>query len=423
MNWLNRFLQLFKKKKIIEIVPIPIAHLIPWIQNQSQEIRTTSRLDNTLADYKQKLHQRRWIVEYYLDQWEEKNVDEKIQLFLSKTRQIVEKISFPEKDDIEAILTANSLRKEEIEILIEEIEQSPFAHQFQNLIDSQKGQEKNSVAVNPLLKELVELNGIMINLEQKASRSGLRTIKSLILKERELQQSVVQLKELQQKVERQRDKLHLAEKMKQEKEVELSLLQQHPHYQEVQKKQEKKAIITQKIKERKDKVTMIFNQLNPLLQQYQQLHPENTTITAYLTDANEAVVADEGLQINHILKHCRAALDSKRFTIPEDHKNIIIKTLEKVDAQFCTKVQQHCIHFQKELQELESALEDRHFIAKIEDVQYRQNHFSTLAEEVQEKISSLESEIEEIEDKQFADKSLFENMVRMTFGKGIEIIL
>lgn len=422
MNWLSRFLQLFKRKKIIEIVPIPINNITPWIQNQSQEILIKSRLNDTFADYKHKLHERRWILEYYLDQWEEKNREKEIHLFFAATRQILEKITFPEKGEIDAILTSNYLLKEEIEKVIEEIEKSQFAHQFQNLIDSQKGEE-NSVAVNPLLKELVEMNSIIIDLEQKASRCGLRTIKNLIIKERELQQSSLQLKELRQKVQRQREKLTLAEKMKQEKEVELSSLQQNPHYQNVREKQEKKKNIIQKIKERKDKVMMIFNQLRPLLQQYQQLYPENTTVTAYLNDANEAVVHDEGLQINHILRHCRAALDSQKFTIPDDRKNIIITTLEKVDAHFCTKVQQHCIYFQKELQELESALEDRHFIAKIEDVQYRQNHFFTLAEEVQERISTLESEIEEIEEKQFADKSLFENMVRMTFGKGIEIIL
>lgn len=420
MDWLSRSLQLFKKKKIIEIVPIPLSQLKLWIQKQSREIIAQSNLHYVVTEYKQKLAERRWMLECYLDQWHDKNTQEEIDIFLSKTRQLLEKITFSE-GDIDAIISTNSLLKEKVEKLIEEVEQSPFAHHFRELIEVQ--QAESSLAINPLLKELMELNGIMADLEQHASRRGLKTIKSLIRKEQKLQQSTIKLTALRLKVQRQREKWKLAEKLKQEKEAELSLLQQNPNYETATATQQQKKTLHHKIADRKKVVTTIFQQLQPLLEQYQQLHPDNATAAAYMDDANTAIINDEGLQINHILKHCHAAVEKHKFVLPDGQRNIIFKTLEKADVHFWTKMQQQFLYLQRELQQIELESEEKNFIAKIDDVLYRQQHFSTLAEELQERITVLETEIEEIEEKQFADKSLFENMIRMTFGKGMEIII
>ena len=94
MDW---FSQWFKKKEIVEITPLKIEQLEDWIKLQSHKLMFKSELNQSLPPYIEKLKEKRWLLECYLDKWEEKVSNEEIKAFFSETRQLLDKITFSEK--------------------------------------------------------------------------------------------------------------------------------------------------------------------------------------------------------------------------------------------------------------------------------------------------------------------------------------
>ena len=419
MDW---FSQWFKKKEIVEITPLKIEQLEDWIKLQSHKLMFKSELNQSLPPYIEKLKEKRWLLECYLDKWEEKVSNEEIKAFFSETRQLLDKITFSEKINISEISQLNYHLEENIEILIENIEKSSFAHNFTFILSEKDKQSQHEITLNPLLKELIEINGMVKEIEQKITQSGFRIIESLVAKEKILKKSTIVIEEIGQQIRYKKEKLQQAEEKKNEKKKELSLLKNNPNYQKVNENHSKKKEMLTALKDKKRKIAELFFQFNPLLEQYERIYPKKMIVKNYLSDPYNTFLQDDSLLIIHILKNCKAALRDEMFTVPED-EDVVLENLDKSCKGYLSELQHQHFSLQRKLKELESSIEDKTFIAKLEEAQYRLDHFSKQFKDLQDNVSAMENKSDEIGESQLATKRLFENMVRMSLGKGVEIII
>src|SRR3989344_5356244 len=178
MGWLRKLRLFFKPEPDLEL--IPLADAADWLQSEAKLVIKESK--SSFLEPIKKLKNRRWMLECYLDDWEEKLHQEphsEISRILQETRKILEQITFAETITFERILSLSKQLQLDFEFLIKLIEESSFVHNYAFFISDQ---EKEKITVNPLLKEILEMEGIRTDLEQCLTISGLRKMETIILK-------------------------------------------------------------------------------------------------------------------------------------------------------------------------------------------------------------------------------------------------
>lgn len=211
-----------------QVERIHVSEIVDWLSVRVQEIVSVHALDRKVEHYLNSLKSRRWALECTLDEWE---AHARVQghvaarSFFAETRQLLELLTFPEKPTINTLLSIHSRLEPELERLCAKIEKSDFNTNFSFLLDREQAS-----MVNPLLKELLDINAIRDQFEQDIIRSGFSKVTTLLQKAMSIEQYTSQLYRLRREETRRLERLKLVDAKQQEKEAAFKALQSNFHY-------------------------------------------------------------------------------------------------------------------------------------------------------------------------------------------------
>jgi hypothetical protein len=417
MGILNRFKKVFEKEEDLELMPI--VEIKAWLTKRAREIVYNTK--NELSNYAKKLKDKRWILECNLDEWKEKlkneenEENEEIYDILTHTKKILEQITFSDNFEPERILSLSWKLEVDFEELTRKVEANEFVQNYSILLSET---EKEKVTVNPLLKEVLEMEGIRKDLEQILVKSGLRKIETILKKLEKLEKNITQLDELGILLKHKVERAKQIESSKLEKEKAYTLLKEDQLYKDVKETDIKKSEIREQLKEIVSNAQAFFNDLKPVLKA--EIFCNKELIEIYLSDVVAAFSKDEELSILHLLLYAKEALTSGQIALEADEVEGAYFRL--CDLENFKLWHQNYFNLKRDQRELNLSIGDHGFLAKVEDARYRLEHFTAKTEFLQEEIYLLEDKINEKKENIFRDKNLIKNLMKIGLGKNVEVV-
>jgi len=240
MGWLNKLIALLKSTSQLKLTLIYFDQLNSWLEEQKQELYNKSNLKQECSVYLKLLHEKRWWLECKLDEWgkkvtdDHKNINQKdkesITSLFQEVRKFLELITLSETSSFTKIDKTKSEAEDKLDKLIKNFENSPFSHNFSFLLDEN---EKKETIVNPLLQELLFLNTLMENFEQKLSKNKVRKVKQLFYLKDKLEEYQQEMKKLTEILEEKQNRLKAVKEKKLDKEKILEKVKTDPLYEEL----------------------------------------------------------------------------------------------------------------------------------------------------------------------------------------------
>lgn len=488
MSWLFKALNFFKKGSAEaneKIENVQLNDLEAWLKLQTQQLLATSGLNNELTDYVNVLKDKRWMLERQLDEWESKlkpfgadwiDYDlEEIKNLFQETRVALGVLTFPENITVENILGLNLSLEPKIKYLLQKAEGNDFATSFNLIFNesdatevnnnnnnnnnqseaaSDSADNSNNQITNPLLTELLELENIKRDFEQKLASCGYGAVKFLTQKIVLLNSYVSQLEVLEKELLSKQERQNIADSKKKEKEIQIAELKQEPSYVSLNSLKQKRAEILKKIEGNKDSIFIFFSKIKPLLIRYKDFEKElisaginpgsnqsynqnsynhcpvgpssqnnqrdsSHLIDAYLNDSVAAFINDHDLTIKPILKQLKAVLNEERFSLSSKETNFLLEFLDKVERNYLNQLQQNQSRLTEELHSLGWIPANNDFLSKVEDLEYRLEHFSRQIEALAGEILLLEDKKLKIIEQLAGEQNLFQNTVDAELHKKV----
>ena len=417
--WQN-ILRYIRKRDSEQSLTFSLIDLSKWLFYLQQNISKQNDLGRDVTRYLTELRQKRWQIECYLDDWQVRLTPvqrEKVHNFFVETRRILEMVVFAEQPSMGSILKFNSLLEDKIKSLTRKIEQSSFIHDFSFLLDNP---EPHHTPVNPLLQELMMLDALRDNFEQKIIKMGLRALSILALKARELEDALGKSKVLRTK-KQQRMKLLATNKEKLvEKENALQELAQDPVYVQYlqhkefkEQKDAQKALLQQQI-------TDFFSPFKEILGVYTADENMVSLARNYVSSPINAFEEDHGLGIQHILRHIKAQLQKDQYELLADEAQVINGLLHKMEKGGLEEMRSSLISLrQTKMPVIE--IEKPHLITKIEELNYRCDHFKLQQQRILKDIAQLDNQIGKLYEFINKEIGIFQNLVKINFNRQIMV--
>lgn len=419
MGWL---LNLFKKLDVVEVVAdkevIHINDLHDWLLVQYHVLLSRHEFDEELPRYVNQLKGKRWLLECKLDEWEKRiSRDKKEELFtlFRDTRLLLDLLTFPEDNPLEYILKINRKLNSPLHKLISTLEKSPFASEFSFILNEEE--KEQGIMVNPLLKELIELQSLHNEFERRVTETGLRAIGTLREKEEKINIYTNRLKQLKKIHFHAFERLQAATLKKKEKQIECNQVRENPAFKAIKKKKDQQLALKKQLEDEEQKVVTFFSKLRPLLQLYQGEHQQ--LISSYLENSLKAFREDEGLSVMHVLQHFKALLQAEKLPLDSEQATVYFFLIDKAQKGHLQQIYQRQISLQRELDNLKIPPSD--FAAKVEESEYRLDHFSKQVNKLLEQKNAFNEEIARNQELRLKEKDLFEHLAKMRFEKDIEV--
>ena len=144
-----------------KIETVHVNDLPDWVELRIEEIVSKNKLDEKLINYTNKLKDKRWLLECKIEDWEKKinslglsYKTGEISTIFSETIKFLDLLTFPEELKIETVIELNEKIETELNKIQEQIEKSTFSHNYSFILTK----DEKELAINPLLKEFIELN-------------------------------------------------------------------------------------------------------------------------------------------------------------------------------------------------------------------------------------------------------------------------
>ena len=224
-GWFSR---IFVRKELKERVEeVYAAQLREWIQQRSAEAVNTSKLREETQNYIVLQREKAASLNCQLDGWQQKvreraAVEEILPLF-REARKLLELLQFNGELTLEKVLAVNVQLRARIINLAQKIESSPFGNYFDFLSKMETNSNISDIAgntndiadiadntnniagnaslerINPLLKELLDIDTQRKSFEQKVAGSGYTAIASIYSKLDSMEQNREKFSRLQKK--------------------------------------------------------------------------------------------------------------------------------------------------------------------------------------------------------------------------------
>ncbi len=427
MSWLNDILSLFKeiKQDSVEIEKIDLIYLDDWLVSQQQQIISKNDLQDVISNYVRVLKSKRWELECKLDQWEELFPPEKklnYKEILIETRNVLGLIVFVEGDLVLSTLNLNSLLDEKINKLMKTIEDNPFVDDYSYLLSEEEKKSPN-VTINPILQELLNLDGFRSEFEKRIVKSGMRVLEKLNLKSNSIKSCNDKISQINRDIRSKQERLENNSIKKEEKENFVDELKNNPSYANLISSNENHKNYLDELEKKKEEVIVYFSKLKPVLQKYQQFDTNNSVVSNYLNDSLSSFLNDESLFIIHVLNHLRAMLLSNKIELDSEIINLVNPFLEKNKVENLRQLQLQIINLDSKAEELEKSQENKEFLDKFEDAKYRLQHFKEQEEKLNEQIFLLEENLSETVDLRGREIKMLQDLARIGLNKDLVINL
>ena len=418
------FSKIFGKKSVSTTYhTLEISQLDSWLDIQSQELITKSKLDKELLNYIHNLHTKRSELEKNIQEWElalptlSHDQQEETRALLLQVKKLLSLLNFPEPPHVKKSLEINFVFQKYLDITLKKIEESRFAHDFSFLLKTDSKQEM----LHPLTRILMELDSIRSNFDQKISQSGYRNFDILYRKSILLQESNHKLTQSKHRLQEKKDRLRFTIEKKEEKIQELSNLKQDPGYDSLQEVYAKREKLAEQMEENNDRIFLFFSKIKPALQFYKHQHPNSWLIDLYLEDPAMALSHDENLEILPILQQLEEQLTQDSASLSPEDINIFLGHLNKVREGYIQGLQSEFYSLKNELNQIDLSLKSRYFIFKIQEANYRVEHFTKQVEKINDEIAQLEDEISELQDFHAKEQQFFQNTTKISLNKEITL--
>lgn len=427
MGWLISVLEklgiMVEEKPDLDI--IHINDLQEWARVRTEEIVSQASLNEELINYINKLKDKRWTLECKIDDWEKKinslglaYKTEDIKSIFNETRKFLELLTFTDENTVSNTLALNSRLEACLERLQKQVEESSFAHNYSFVLSK----EEKGLAINPLLKEFIEVNHWRENFENKIVKSGFGKMEILRKKAAALEESRDKLKRLKEELAVKSERLERAKEKVQEKEKELCLLSEDPKCAQLAETKSKEKDLLAKREELEDRVFIFFSKLKPALEDYSKLDPQNKLASGYVNDPVKTFSQDAGLAVLNFLKMITELLIGGKITLNAEQNNLFMERLKFANSGELEDLQQEYLNLQQELKEVkEQPMTDKDFSLRMEEAKYRLEHFSKQQEDLQREGGNLKEEIDDNIALWNKELELFKNLVLVTLGKEIEV--
>ncbi len=427
MSWLNNILSFFKelKQEQVELENIDLNQLGSWLKKQEEEIIIKNSLKEVIDNYVRILKAKRWEFECQLDQWEELFPPEKklnYKEIIIETRNLLNLIVFIESDLVLCTLNLNTILDERTDKVMRMVEDSTFSNDYSYMLTEK---EKNSpnTNINPILQELLNLDGLRSEFEKKIVRSGIRVLEKLNSKNQSIINCNEKINQLNKEIRSKRERLDNNAIKKKEKENFIDELKNNSDYKNLINNNEAHKKTELELDKKNEEIIIYFSKLQQILKNYQQFNVTGNYVNEYLVDSLKAFLNDEGLSIIHALDHLRAIIISGKLDLdPQLIKSSLI-LLEKEKVNNLRQLQLHIINLNKKLNESNQEHENKDFLEKLEDANYRLQHFRDQEKQLNNQINNLEEDFNETIEIRSREKKMFQNIVKIGLNKEILIKL
>lgn len=428
MRWLRSILfkvrGFFDNQEAVEM--ISVDNLSAWLDQQSNFILENSGMYQEVQEFIQKLKEHRWMLECKMDDWEKmipvlhEQRSEIINL-LSECRKMLELITIPNDYSMRQIANLLSRLHHDIELLSKVLEQNIFFKNYEFLFTEQDKDPTHS-RMNPLMEELISLNGLCDSFERRIAPTGLVKIQNLSGRINKLRHFNEQISSLRSGIVAKKERLKVSRIKSKEKEDHLGNLRKNQEYVDGIEVKKKKESVQADVQENKEAILDFFVDLKSLLEHYRDLHPDNSVVQDYVIDPLRAFSNDEGLAILHVLQHLQAALTAGKLPFSIKDMTDADEKLHSASNGYLEKLKQNQISLMQELESIRGSPRNMDYLLKVEEAQYRHEHFAKQVDSLQNQISQAQDEIQEYKEKARRERDLFQQLVRISLQREVTII-
>ncbi len=421
VGWLSNFIRYFKKREEEEPEELLLSGLREWLHFRSQELIVNSKLNDETQKYTSTLKDKRWFLECQLDQWQEKarehaHVEEAIPLF-RETRRLLDFLSFPDDVPLERVLVQNAYLEPKIHTLSQKIESSSFVHDFDFVFSEDAAAE----GLNPLLKELLEIDAQRKAFDIKVTQSGYMSIPAINAKTALLEQHLGMVQSLEKELEVKKNRLVSTDEKKSEKEKDLSQLNELAKSLDLENIKKKRENALQQIENNETAIWSFFSKAKPLLQQYKEIEPGNALASSYLEDSLTAFLQDERLSIKHVFDNLRALLKAGKLSLNQEAFITSLTLLDFANGHALEQLRIEHYKLQAELRQAKEQIQHNNLLMKIDDAAYRLDHFTKQSEKLDEEISVLEDKAETLRETVSREQEFIQNLIKVSLGRNVVI--
>ena len=429
MGWIVKFLEKvglveFESAQANESL-IHVNDLEDWVNEQEQNLISNHQLKENLLTYINKLKDKRWMLECKLDDWEKKihalGLDyrsQDVNVIFNETRIFLDLLQFENHEDFDKIQEINQKVEESLEMLQRKINDSSFSYNYSFILSRD---EKNQ-AMNPLLKDLLEINNLKSDFSELIIKSGFTKISTIKEKVKNLDELQEKIKKYQSDLKIKQNKLDLVKEKANQKQEELELLKDNPqNLKEVIDKNKKEEVAVKK-EELVDQVIIFFSKVKPALEIYNEKNPNEKLVTGYLSNSAEALFNDEGLAIISVLRNLKNQVIEGKLNLITQQNDTLMEFISLANSGKLEELREEYKYLNDQLNETENSNpSDKDFILRLEEAKYRLEHFSKQAEKIQEEVEVVDEEINNLLAVRSRNVELFQNLVRLAFAKELEL--
>jgi chromosome segregation ATPase len=427
MGWIVNFLE---KIGLVEVETaeandsaIHINDLEDWTTEQEQDLIINHKLKENLLNYINKLKDKRWMLECKLDDWEKKihalGLDyrsQDVSVIFNETRKFLEILQFENYEDFDNIQEINKKVQENIDPLQRKINESAFSYNYSFILS----REEKSQAMNPLLKELLEINNLKSDFSELIIKSGFTKISTIKENAKTLDGLQEKIRKYQADLKVKQEKLDLVKEKANQKQEELESLRDNPNNLKAVVDKNKREEVAVKKEELADQVIILFSKVKPALELYAEKNPNEKLINDYLSNSADALFGDEGLAIISVLRNLKNQVISGELNLVTQQNDTLMGFVGLANSGKLEELREEYKYLNNQLIE-EFTPSDKDFVLKLEEARYRLEHFSKQVEKIQEEVEVIDEEINNLFAVRSRNVELFKNLVRLAFGKEIEI--
>lgn len=421
IGWLLRIKKFFARTEKEGSEEIILSGLREWLQFRSQELMVNAKLNDEAQKYTSALKDKRWFLECQLDEWQEKarehaHVEEVIPLF-RETRRLLDLLSFPDDVPLERVLAQNAHLEPKIHTLSQKIESSSFVHDFDFVFSEDAAAE----GLNPLSKELLEIDAQRKAFDIKVTQSGYMNIPVINAKAALLEQHLGQIQSLEKELEVKKNRLMATDEKKLEKEKDLLQLKEQAKSLDIENLKKKQENVLQQIENNETAIWSFFSKAKPLLQQYKEIEPGNALASSYLEDSLTAFLQDERWSIKHVFDHLRALLKAGKLSLNQEAFITSLTLLDFANGPAFEQLRIEHYRLQAELRQAKEQIQHNNLLMKIDDAAYRLDHFTKQVEKLDEEISVLEDKVGTLEERVSREQEFIQNLIKVSLGRNVVI--
>lgn len=445
----SRFRKLFHRTP--EKQSLVLDEADQWLNKKTREIYNNSGLNVATYHFLAKLRDKRTFLDAFLEEWEdqlEPNEDELEELakakleggksilvskeeqlkLVSDTRLILEKLKAPEEPSLAELKRLTNVSEtfwKEKKVNLEELK-NKIDDMGSDVITEQDIKEK----IDILHREISETELFLNNFALKLKISKVENILHLQRIILELRETLGRETELNENVASLDGRFEKIKMQKEEKESELLRLKDSPDYEQSRGllSLDEKGI-QQRLEELEDKIFMYLVRLKKCINDLEDYNSDYSLlyliqeVNNFQENIDSLFDHDNYVSLIRSLEKVEVSLHNKELTEKESCEFSFLTLLQDFRKGDLKLLREEHNIMQEKLRIIPKERLKNDFLAKVEDQEYRLEHYQKQEQELHRELSRNKESLAKAAQMKNRKKFLFENLVKISFGLEVELVL